>query len=191
MKASGLSERVLSTATFDTWEAPEEWQRTAIEKAKRYAKNAAEEKAFGEWFIMSGRPGSGKTKLCATVFRAILETGKRGKYVSWREFAREAKSLANDKDSYRKIVDQVKQTDLLYIDDFWKGGRVTEADISLSFEIINDRYISGKQTILSSEFTLEGILKGDEAIGSRMAEKAANYYIDTSNAKNWRIVKHG
>ncbi len=40
------------------------------------------------WFIICGTPGCGKTTLCTTIFRAIVEGGKPGLYVSWREFAR-------------------------------------------------------------------------------------------------------
>ena len=74
------------------------------------------------------------------------------------------------------------------LDDFWKG-EIRPADVHLAFELINARYISKKPTILSSENTLEAILRGDEAIGSRLFEMAGGYYMDCSRARNWRTAR--
>ena len=185
MKRSGLPETVLQDCTFDRWQTPENWQATALQKAKEYYYQALSDPGFPAWFVMSGRPGSGKTRLCSTLFRAMVEKGKRGRYLSWRDFARQAKSTANDGERFAALTAQAKKPPLVYIDDFWKG-QITPADVHLAFEIINDRYASGKLTILSSELTLEAILRGDEAIGSRLYERSKGYYVDCSRAKNWR-----
>lgn len=140
------------------------------------------------WFIICGTPGCGKTTLCTTIFRAIVEGGKPGLYVSWREFARRAKAVGNDRDDFREETEPLKNTPLLYLDDFWKG-EIRPADVHLAFELINARYISKKPTILSSENTLEAILRGDEAIGSRLFEMAGGYYMDCSRARNWRTAR--
>lgn len=186
MRRSGLPETVLQDCTFDQWQTPDAWQKTALQKAKEYLQNAMSDPAFSAWFIMSGRPGCGKTRLCSTLFRSMVEQGRRGRYISWRDFARQAKASANDADRFADLAAQVKKPPLVYIDDFWKG-QVTPADVHLTFEIINDRYASGKLTILSSELSVEAILRGDEAIGSRLYERSKGYYIDCSRAKNWRI----
>lgn len=133
-------------------------------------------------------PGLRKTTLCTTIFRAIVEGGKPGLYVSWREFARRAKAVGNDRDDFREETEPLKNTPLLYLDDFWKG-EIRPADVHLAFELINARYISKKPTILSSENTLEAILRGDEAIGSRLFEMAGGYYMDCSRARNWRTAR--
>ena len=185
MKCSGLPETTLQECTFDRWQTPENWQRTALQKAQDYLYQALSDPGFSSWFVMSGRPGSGKTRLCSTLFRAMVEKGRRGRYLSWRDFARRAKSIANDGEKFAALTAYAKKPPLVYIDDFWKG-QITPADVHLAFEIINDRYASGKLTIFSSELTVEAILRGDEAIGSRLYERSKGYYVDCSRAKNWR-----
>lgn len=186
MRRSGLPPEMLEGCTWEGWETPEHWQRRALDMAQRYA-NAV---LAGEtpWFVISGVPGSGKTRLCTTIFRAIVEGGKRGLYVSWRDFARKAKSVGNDGEEFEAVVAPAKKTPVLYLDDFWKGS-VNPADVNLAFELLNARYAKQLPTIISCEYTIEAIIRGDEAIGSRLFEMAEGYYIDCSRAKNWRTTR--
>lgn len=186
MDRSGIPPDALAACTWENWKTPENWQRRALAMAQDYVQQIAA--GDPSWFIICGTPGCGKTTLCTTIFRAIVEGGKPGLYVSWREFARRAKAVGNDRDDFREETEPLKNTPLLYLDDFWKG-EIRPADVHLAFELINARYISKKPTILSSENTLEAILRGDEAIGSRLFEMAGGYYVDCSRAKNWRTAR--
>lgn len=186
MDRSGIPPDALAACTWENWKTPETWQRTALAMAQDYVQQIAA--GDPSWFIICGTPGCGKTTLCTTIFRAIVEGGKPGLYVSWREFARRAKAVGNDRDDFREETEPLKNTPLLYLDDFWKG-EIRPADVHLAFELINARYISKKPTILSSENTLEEILRGDEAIGSRLFEMAGGYYVDCSRARNWRTAR--
>ena len=180
MDRSGIPPDALAACTW------ENWQRRALAMAQDYVQQIAA--GDPSWFIICGTPGCGKTTLCTTIFRAIVEGGKPGLYVSWREFARRAKAVGNDRDDFREETEPLKNTPLLYLDDFWKG-EIRPADVHLAFELINARYISKKPTILSSENTLEAILRGDEAIGSRLFEMAGGYSMDCSRARNWRTAR--
>jgi len=186
MDRSGIPPDALAACTWENWKTPENWQRKALAMAQDYVQQIAA--GDPSWFIICGTPGCGKTTLCTTIFRAIVEGGKPGLYVSWREFARRAKAVGNDRDDFREETEPLKNTPLLYLDDFWKG-EIRPADVHLAFELINARYISKKPTILSSENTLEAILRGDEAIGSRLFEMAGGYYMDCSRARNWRTAR--
>lgn len=186
MDRSGIPPDALAACTWENWKTPENWQRRALTMAQDYVQQIAA--GDPSWFIICGTPGCGKTTLCTTIFRAIVEGGKPGLYVSWREFARRAKAVGNDRDDFREETEPLKNTPLLYLDDFWKG-EIRPADVHLAFELINARYISKKPTILSSENTLEAILRGDEAIGSRLFEMAGGYYMDCSRARNWRTAR--
>ena len=186
MDRSGIPPDALAACTWENWKTPENWQRRALAMAQDYVQQIAAGDPY--WFIICGTPGCGKTTLCTTIFRAIVEGGKPGLYVSWREFARRAKAVGNDRDDFREETEPLKNTPLLYLDDFWKG-EIRPADVHLAFELINARYISKKPTILSSENTLEAILRGDEAIGSRLFEMAGGYYMDCSRARNWRTAR--
>ena len=186
MDRSAIPPDALAACTWENWKTPENWQRRALAMAQDYVQQIAA--GDPSWFIICGTPGCGKTTLCTTIFRAIVEGGKPGLYVSWREFARRAKAVGNDRDDFREETEPLKNTPLLYLDDFWKG-EIRPADVHLAFELINARYISKKPTILSSENTLEAILRGDEAIGSRLFEMAGGYYMDCSRARNWRTAR--
>lgn len=186
MDRSGIPPDALAACTWENWKTPENWQRRALAMAQDYVQQIAA--GDPSWFIICGTPGCGKTTLCTTIFRAIVEGGKPGLYVSWREFARRAKAVGNDRDDFREETEPLKNTPLLYLDDFWKG-EIRPADVHLAFELINARYISKKPTILSSENTLEAILRRDEAIGSRLFEMAGGYYMDCSRARNWRTAR--
>ena len=172
--------------TWDGWETPEHWQHSSLDMAQKYVDSVLS--GGTPWFMISGVPGSGKTRLCTTIFRAIVEGGKRGLYISWRDFARKAKSAGTDGDGFEAVVLPAKKTPVLYLDDFWKGS-VNPADVNLAFELLNARYASQLPTILSSEHTLEAIIRGDEAIGSRLYEMSEGFYIDCSRAKNWRTMR--
>lgn len=186
MQKSGLPPEMLEGCTWDGWETPEHWQHSALDMARKYVNAVIS--GGTPWFMISGVPGSGKTRLCTTIFRAIVEGGKRGLYISWRDFARKAKSAGNDGDGFEAVVLPAKKTPVLYLDDFWKGS-VNPADVNLAFELLNARYASQLPTILSSEHTLEAIIRGDEAIGSRLYEMSEGFYIDCSRAKNWRTMR--
>ena len=80
----------------------------------------------------------------------------------------------------------LKNVPVLYIDDFLKG-EYTPADVKQAFMILNDRYNSrGKKTIISTERNMTDLINFDEAVGSRLAERAKGYTILAPN-ENWRI----
>lgn len=75
---------------------------------------------------------------------------------------------------------------MLYIDDFFKG-KVSDGDINLAFTLINARYDRRCRTIISSEWSLAEILNLDEAIGSRIRQRAESYLLSApAGAVNWR-----
>ena len=77
-----------------------------------------------------------------------------------------------------------KTVEVLYIDDLFKteqGRNPTTADVNIAFEILNYRYRNPELiTIISSERTIQDIVKIDEAVGSRIFEKSRNCCINIS-----------
>lgn len=180
MEESGLKP-VLEAYTFDNYETPDSWQKTALQKALSFALNP------NGWFVIAGSPGTGKTHLCTAICGTLLDQNKSIRYMLWREEAPKLKSLVTDTENYQKLMQDYKTCDVLYIDDFWKGS-VTDADINLSFELLNSRYNDrSKITILSGEKTVEEMLDIDEAIGSRIYERSKGNLIKTPEGKNYRL----
>lgn len=187
IKQSGLAD-ALDACTMDKYKTVKDWQKDAKAAAQRYI-----ERGRGKWFVMSGCPGSGKTHLCTAICGELLKKNIEVRYMLWRSEAPRLKALIGDREEYERIMRQYSECDVLYIDDFFKG-TITEADINLAFELLNNRYISrGAGTIISSEQNIQQLIDIDEAIGSRIAERAAGYLIETpkDNIRLKRATKKG
>lgn len=165
---------------FDTYETPTPRHETIKAKAKEFVLTGA------ECFVISGRSGSGKTHICTAMCNALIKRGWAVKYMIWRTEAQELKSLITEKEEYQKRIRKLRNAPVLYIDDFFKGS-VSDADINLAFTILNDRYnTKDKKTIISTERSMYDLLKIDEAVGGRIAERARGFIIEAPN-ENWRI----
>ena len=182
LERSGLKDLV-ARYRFETWQVKERWQKGALAMARQFVEDPA-----GRWFLMTGQVGAGKSHLCTAVTGALLEKGMPARYMLWRDTAVKAKAVVNDDAAYAAIVEPLKRIKVLYIDDLFKGAKVTQGDINLAFELLNSRYNdSGKITILSSEKLLEELLEIDEAVGSRIYERSEGFRLELSGVKNWRL----
>lgn len=180
IKASGL-EALLKNYTFDAFQGASAWQRGAKAKAMEFA-----EHPDGKWFICMGSPGTGKTHLCTAIAGELMARGRDSRYMLWRTEATRLKSLVTDAEEYQRELGKYKVVPVLYIDDLFKG-KTTEADVNLALELIGERYNRiGCVTIISTEKTLEDLLEIDEALGSRIYERAKNYAIKMGQG-NWRL----
>ena len=179
---SGLS-GLLESCTLETYQTAEPWQKQAKQMAEAYITDWR-----GKWFYAGGTPGSGKTHLCTAICGKLMEAGLPVRYMQWRSDIPALKAKVNDAELYADAVGKLKTIRVLYIDDFLKGN-VTEADRNIAFEILNARYIKPEcATIISSERTIGQILDWDEAIGSRIAERAKGFTMSvTGSGKNWRL----
>lgn len=166
---------LLKRHTLENYATERRWQKEAKFKAEAYIKDPQ-----GAWFVVTGKPGTGKTHLCVALCGKLLEGGKRVKFFSWRGQSTNLKGwLASDFGKYEKAIAAYKEAPVLYIDDFWKGSRVSDGDINLAIDLIYDRYNSGKLTIISSEKGIGDISGIDEGIGSRIAEKCRGFFVQT------------
>lgn len=195
IKKSGL-QPLLDRYTFETWDTPEEWQRYMKARAYSYACNPQ------GWFYIGGKPGTGKTHLCTAICERLMRNGYETRYVLWREFARQAKAVANEEEEYEALVNPVRTVPVLYMDDLFKTGRrrdpqsgawqdmtPTAADINLAFDILGHRYNKGSDaiTIISAELSVERLMEIDEAVAPRIYQNAKENSFDWSKMENWRL----
>lgn len=183
--ASGLGD-MLKSYTFDSYLVPEEWQRNAKRAALEYVANPS------GWFLSSGAVGSGKSHICTAICGELLKAGRSVRYILWKDEIAQIKAFAMDGTERRRLIDPLKEAEILYIDDFLKVGRgeePTKADIDIAFEIISARYNQRDSiTIISTERSLPEILDMDEALGSRIYERSKlNYLRIEGQGKNWRL----
>ena len=179
LKKAGL-DGLASRYTFAGYKTETQQHERILDKAKEFT---ARDEGF---FIITGCPGSGKTHICTAICTELCGKGSELKYFLWRKHAAEIKSLITDAAAYKSALEKCRDVDVLYIDDFFKG-TVSAADIDLAFSIINDRYNStGKHTIISTEKSVSELLAIDEAIGSRIVERAKGFILQAPK-KNYRL----
>lgn len=185
MEQSGLG-NLLKRYTFDNYESKEDWQKNIKIKALTFVSSNANA------FVILGQSGAGKTHICTAISKALLEQGRKLKYMIWVDEATELKRTVNEKE-YSQKIQTYKDIDVLYIDDFFKTQRGTEpttADIRLAYEIINTRYNKKLTTIVSSERTLAELKEIDEAIAGRLVEMSKEFLIVLQGfEKNQRFLK--
>ncbi len=194
LNRSGLK-NVGDKYTFEKYQTPEEWNKIIKNTAMKFCKDKE-----NNWFFIGGQSGSGKTHICTAIALDYINQEKEVRYMLWRDEITKIKAVVNDPDQYGKIMDELKKTDVLYIDDLFKSGKddygkykaPTAADVNAAFEIINYRYNNPALiTIISSERTLVELDSIDEAIAGRIAEKSkdSGYCINLKpdKSRNWRM----
>lgn len=198
MEKSGLGE-LLERCTFEAYQVRFPWQQAAKKLALDYAAGPA-----GRWFVASGCSGSGKTHLCTAICKRLMERGMETRYMLWVDESRRLKAFSTDDTSYQRMMRPLKTVKVLYIDDLFKprteedkytGKRfrvtATAADISLAYELLNTRIISKRITIISTELSLDNIMRMDAALGGRIYQASKGCYLYLGGDKNWRTMEPG
>ena len=187
MRKSGIKNNTLFRNII-----PTSWQDKIFLMANMYCLACTTEN-MGDWLYFGGQVGSGKTMMATAVVNQLMKTLLPCRYMLWRDAVVELKACVNDAEAYKALIDPLKKVKVLYIDDFFKteqGKPPTQADINLAFEIINARYNNPELlTIITSERSIEELLDIDEAVGSRIYQKAREYYfyVDKDPKKNYRL----
>ena len=187
LEKSGLSS-ALKKMTFDNYTCGSEWQVQIKEEAMSFL-TASE----GCFFFIGGQSGAGKTHICTAILKGFLDNKKSIRYFKWADDLNKVLSLSSSESRAERaeIIEPLKKTDVIYIDDFFRSKMPSQAEIKLAFEIINARYTQDLTTIISSEKTAGEIKTIDEAIFSRIIERTnkGKYCINISHNpdKNQRL----
>ena len=194
LNKSGLK-NIIRDYTFKSFETETDWQKAVKEAAVRFVQDADH-----SWFFIGGTSGCGKTHICTAIAGYYLKHEKSVKYMLWRDDVVKLKASVTDAEEYSRMIEELKKTEVLYIDDLFKTGksddgypqRPTAADINFALEILNYRYNNPKLiTIVSSECMLTDILDIDEAVGGRIAERTSScgygFSIKPDRTKNYRL----
>ena len=187
IEKSGLKQ-LIQEYTFEKFNANETWQRVIKDKAQEFVQDKQP-----HWFFIGGQVGAGKTHICTAIVNELMQQGHEALYMLWRDEIMKLKANVMEGNEYFQTIQAFKTKKVLYIDDLFKserGKQPTTSDINIAFEILNARYNNPELiTILSSEKILKEILGIDEAIGSRIFQRAGSYILELNkNSKmNMRL----
>lgn len=153
---------------------------------RRYAEDFSEKSGN---LLLSGDTGLGKTFLSACIARAVAEKGYSVVYESAGHlFTRlERAKFSGDEDARREI-EKYGMCDLLIVDDLGTEmpGQFTTAAL---YVLINDRILSGKATVISTNMNTEDLAKRyNSQIASRLRgsfQRVAFVGEDIRLKKNW------
>lgn len=189
IERSGLKD-IMDRYTFASYTISEPWQEQILRSACDYCRHPE------GWFFIGGQVGSGKTHVCTAIVGKLLKNGKSALYAPWKRVAAELKACINEPE-YAERMDELSGVDCLYVDDFLRTGTgpdgkklpPTQGDMNLAYEIINSRYNGRGLTVISSELMLSELITLDDAIGSRIRERAREHTINIKRdiSRNYRL----
>jgi len=169
-----------------------EERKHALRVAKKYAQEFISNKDNLYSIMFLGQPGSGKTHLAIAIANNLMYQRIPVKYVIYPEMIRHLKSCKNRNEEFDPLMDELKNVNVLLIDDLFKfaerNGQVNDTDLDIMFELVNHRYFTKKPLIISSEYTTDKLYQIDQALGSRLIEMANGRIVSmTGKNLNWRL----
>jgi DNA replication protein DnaC len=189
IKTSGL-EGLAKRYRFKLFKADEEFQRSMLDIAYKYATTDTD-----EWLFMGGQCGSGKSHLCVAAAMKLLKSGKTVRYFVWDDMYTEIMlhTSISTADEREKMVETIRTAEVLYIDDFLCQEHPKEAEVKLAAEILKYRYNKNLRTIISSEKTLDQLYSISRGVAGRIAEMCGQfkYNINHDASKDYRLRLRG
>ena len=130
----------------------------------------------------------GKSHICTAICGELLKQGKEVRFMSWLTESVKLKQNVNNAEIYEPLMEDYKNCEVLYIDDFFKNENITSADLRIANEIINYRCVANKRTIISSERLVKELIEIDQAIIGRIIEMSEEYVTEIIGyEKNYRL----
>lgn len=137
-----FKDKTLESYTFDVDD-----EQTRISKvARNYVENF--EKMDGTGLLLFGKVGTGKTFIACCIANALIDKGYSCLVTN---FARLVNEISGTFEK-QKIIDELREYDLLIIDDL-ASERDTEFMNEIVMNVINERYLSGKPMIVTTNLT--------------------------------------
>ncbi|MCU6736475.1 ATP-binding protein [Diplocloster agilis] len=165
----------LKTFRTDIYQIPESRDKIkgACQVIKTYLDNFSQMQGRGIGLYMwSNAKGSGKTRMAASIANYLMrEKGVQVKFSTSLNIIQEIKNTWDDKEkkSESRLLDALSTAEVLIIDDFGME-QLTAWINSKFFQVLNERYINNRVTILTSNIPFEN-LEYDDRITDRIGEK--------------------
>lgn len=135
---------------------------------------------------LHGNFGSGKSYLITSIFCELAKKNYKSTIVFWPEFLRDLKSYFGNDIEYKEIINSIKNTPLLFIDDIGAENVTPWGRDEILSTILQYRMDNKLCTFFSSNFTISDLEKhlsttkdGVEMVtGRRIIERIKNLTVD-------------
>lgn len=194
------------------WEENQERERIQRRLAasgvpERYRKAVADVPQIAEWadnpttgLLIQGKTGKGKThQACGALIRFMTgendplnpPRSRTGRFITFDDLLRECKATFTNHDTEEAVIGRYANTGMLLIDDMGKE-RATEWSLPIIFSIVNKRYMSGKPTIITTQYDGKTLLQrmtvnGDMETGRAIISRMTEYQRVFLDGKDWRL----
>lgn len=135
----------------------------AINAGKRYVKNFKEMKEKGVGILLFGDVGVGKTFVAACIVNSVIDQGYSAIMTN---FSRIINTVQETFDQRQKYLDSLNSVDLMVIDDL-AVERKTDYVKELMYQIIDNRYRSGKPLIVTTNLTIDNLVNATDISDKR------------------------
>lgn len=185
---SGISDRV-KTNTFKNYKQDNDQRKDAVNTCLKYLSDFKEKYPS---LILMGEVGAGKTHLAIATANKLLSKYVV-KYVLYEDI-RALKFSLNDREHYNSVISNLREVQVLFIDDLFKGlekdidASRAKAELDVVYEIINHRYNNKKPVLITTELNINRMMQIDKAIASRILEMCKGYRINFDGIElNYRV----
>lgn len=145
---------------FDSFEVSTVGQKRALSVARDYVERFSEHLAKGRCLVFCGLPGTGKTRLAATIGTSLIRAGRRVRYATAIELVRSLRS-AWDKgatESEADMLQRIQGFDLLILDEIGLQYG-TDSEVQQLTEVLDLRYQRLRPTLVASNYPLDQLGK--------------------------------
>lgn len=127
--------------------------------------------------VLMGKPGTGKTFLASCVANAIMQRGFSVVFLTaFEAVERMLKYHTTFNESKSSYLAPLLDCDLLVIDDLGSESMFKNVTVEYFFHIVNERMLSGKTTLITSNLTINEIgVRYGERTASRLFDKKLCY----------------
>jgi DNA replication protein DnaC len=167
-------------ADFENFRVDSEYQQRMLNTAIAWE---------GEgWLSLLGQSGAGKSHLAISALKKRIAEGEDVHVESWTKYVDVVKKRFEEGSKSSELKKRCESVEVLLLDDLFKG-KVTDADIQQTFELLNARYCKKLATIITSEMTIRDMLNIDQAIAGRIGEMSRGSLIQLEKdmRKNYRL----